>query len=673
MSCDWMNDLAELEIVLDILGLGTAMTGMASVIVQDDGAGDINPTSTINFALGLSATDAGGEVAEVAFAPTELDASAASTSVDFLNFEDVSDGSLPKKTLISDFLSDQNIAPAPAPPIDSISINSHGSDQSPRLSFGPTAALTSPSLYTNVDEIGVSPYVLTAVGANSTKSADVFLNGIRVRLGVFNTPTQLSGILAEATASADSYPANAWDVGNGTGQGTLGLYLNGNLIYEIADLDVAAVNNLNGNSSGFVMTTAGGAAIPVTAPGGPFPTFQYRTGTWQLGAAEAWRFGHNYVQVIHTPDGGSARETNYVDWVWDDDDNDTTYGSTSLSLTMAGSRHLSGVEYHTSGSGTYGVTISNGQLNTYFGGSPISVTESSGTGKVNTFGNHAFVNVSGPNDALQTRAITDAYTLRTNRRFINDSITARTSVNRTFNGNESNDPGGSETQSNILMDPITSPASTDLTEDFNDENYRIPSNADFNTDLSSTWDETISLVSATAGYSDGLQVVNGICDYPNFDYSALPGTNDPGGNPNYSGASGTRYIFRYFTNAAAAFNFIMTIGGVSGAIQDKDAALSGNQFRIAFRMPTQTGWMDLRTDFSEGSFGSTSEAGTDAATVGCRSATLGDDTTTPTLVLGFTFGSLNTSNSSDKVYMRIETPSLWSGSISSFSLNWGAS
>lgn len=44
----------------------------------------------------------------------------------------------------------------------------------------------------------------------------------------------------------------------------------------------------------------------------------------------------------------------------------TTYSSESLSaLAMTGSRYLSGVQYHTAGTATYGVTIANPYKNTY--------------------------------------------------------------------------------------------------------------------------------------------------------------------------------------------------------------------------------------------------------------------------------------------------------------------
>ena len=217
---------------------------------------------------------------------------------------------------------------------------------------------------------------------------------------------------------------------------------------------------------------------------------------------------------------------------------------------------------------------------------------------------------------------------------------------------------------NLLIDTVSDNA-TDLNDNMIGESYRIPSNADFDTDLSSTWDETISLVSATAGYSDGLQVINGTLDYPSLDFTAA--TDGPAGNPDYSSASGTRYWYRYFTNATGAGNFRLILEGNASVIAESASFTGGShtQVKISVKFPqgdgSGTGWLDITQNFVPGSWSDGD---------GCYASSFGNDTILPTSNWGISIGTRNSADAYDKMYVRVTTDANFTGDLTRFGVEW---
>jgi hypothetical protein len=319
---------------------------------------------------------------------------------------------------------------------------------------------------------------------------------------------------------------------------------------------------------------------------------------------------------------------------------------------MAGSKDLSGVEYHTSGTAQYDITIQNAQRNTYRTGSPVTFSETN----VAAMANEALLATSG--DEAQDHVITNKTATINATRILNGSITVSTNVLRTV---QSSPGSAGQSIAGILMDNASA-TSTDLLTGFDDENRRIAGDEDFATDLGATWDSTLSLVGGDGGHNDGLQVYNSQLIYPVTNFSAI--TNGPAGNVDYSSATGTRHFYGYFSNGTGAANFRLTIQGSATLIAEASALGTGNgNIKMSLRAPSETGWLDVMLAFIEGNFNDGD---------GCYTSSLGSDQTIPTTNLGCTIGTKSTSNSFDKLYFRLTVGAGWTGNLTATSIIWGA-
>jgi hypothetical protein len=317
---------------------------------------------------------------------------------------------------------------------------------------------------------------------------------------------------------------------------------------------------------------------------------------------------------------------------------------------MTGSKSLSGVEYHTGGRALYSVTIDNAQRNTYVNGNAISFGSSSNLSITAL----AFTATAG--NELQTTTITNRVGIISATRLINSSINGRCTVSRTLQGNTTS---SARTISGILMDNASITATTATSEDFNGETFRLASNSTFDTTtVSPNWTSTNTIADAgSTGYNDGLQITNGILDYPAVDYSAI--TNGPAGNVDYStGVTGTRYYYRVMQiNSGSSANFRINFDG-SGTFISEASALGTNNNNIKFsiKAPTETGWMDAYNDFSPGNHNDGD---------GCRD-TSGGNAGRNFNNWDVTIGTKNTANSGGKVIIRITVGQGWTGNISNF-------
>jgi hypothetical protein len=474
------------------------------------------------------------------------------------------------------------------------------------------------------------------------------------------------GTLNEDVPSTDNYPANAFGPGKEDGGSVNDLYLvlNDSTLHTVDLLTHAGGADLNGNGSGFSALAA--ADNVLDAKGDPVPGFYYRTGTWKLDTADMVD-GYNVVWIEHATDAGTTT-SNVEEFILDDCTTATGYAAASFSgyPGAATTKDLSGVTYHNGTvTATYGSgTISNSYCNTWSSGTAVT---------------HSDTNCSIPDEALANSACDEAKTFAVSQtatvdvtRITGGNLVVNTTVNRTV---QSDTSGASTTQSQCLVDRDTQ-SNTDLAHYYADEDNRIRSNQDFNTDLTPAWSGSQTIVDAgAAGYSNGLQVTEDVVLYPGEgtvdDYSAL--TSGPGGNPDYSaGVTGTRYYFGMFTDATGRSNFALNIQGSATLVDEGTLSASTDEVSIAIRLPSETGWMDINQDYAAGQWGSTSESATATATVGCYAETYGADKTIPTSALGFTVGTKTTDDSYDKIYYRISAPQGWTGNIASITITWGA-
>lgn len=543
----------------------------------------------------------------------------------------------------------KELAPQPAPNLSDISYTS-AAGAAGKLSFGASNAISG---YTNVGNLS---------GEGALDYNGTFPNGSTARRGIYSatfgskTGDLAGAVTAGAGSPTASYPAKAF--GNGS-EGTLEIHVNGSLIHSV-DLSVFSSGVSATSGTGFNLSAATSVSFP---NGTPFDIFKYRTGTWTVSTTHEVS-GYNYVQIKHVV-GVTTYSTNYFEWVIDAVTTATVYASESLgSLVMSGSKFLSGVEYHTSGTATYTVTVQNAYRNT-FSTSSSAVFHTASTNCLPAA--TSISNISGSPFEASTISVSKAAPI-TATLLHDGQITANTTTLRTV---QSSVTSTGASVSFILLNSI-SDAATATNELMDGETYRVPSNrsltntSGFTSGGAALWDSTESVAGATAGYTDGLLVYNRQLYYPNSasvvnsgDFSSI--ANGPAGNPDYSGVSGTRTYLRYFYYSSAAQNFVLNVTH-SGA----------NFVTVASGLSTFTGDANIEilapnttSDGVSAEYKDALTAYTSDDAIGCYAPTYGSTAYTS---WGITLGSKSTATSGNAIIIRITVPWGWSGIISNISL-----
>jgi len=439
--------------------------------------------------------------------------------------------------------------------------------------------------------------------------------------------------------------------------------LNGTEIHTVDLTSAGAGADVNANGSGFNLSAA--TAVQFES-GDDFDTFKYRTGTWTVDPADQ-RNGWNYVQVTHTE--GSV-STNFYEWVVDADTTSTTFSGLSISgLSMSGSEHLSGVEYHTGGTATFNATIDNHHRNTYSSsGSAITFPTTTNCSVSNTSVN----SIDAPNWEAKSQTLAETITVDSGR-LLDADIAVSTRVDRTVQTDSTSTTTNGSYE--LLVDTNISGASgeTDTADSFNAEGYRLQSDLDLtdttyasgagNGPASYTWASTESLVGADAGHNDGLLSYNGALRYPtqganSGNFSTV--TNGPAGNPNYSSASGDRVYLRYFYVGSGKQNFTFNVTKSSTTFVSVATGPSSNNVTMEILAPNTTQNSGSTIEFKDAV-----TAYTDDDSIGCYAATYGS--TIPT-DWGITLGTRSTATSGSVIVCRITTSSAWTGNISAISV-----
>ena len=379
-------------------------------------------------------------------------------------------------------------------------------------------------------------------------------------------------------------------------------------------------------------------------------------------SAAGQRLGYNRVEVRRIL-GGATSYPNRFGWVVDGSSSATTFSGESLSsLSMTGSKYLSGVQYHTAGSATYDVTITNPYRNTY---SP-SASAVSHTGTRCTVASSAAPSAASADSQI---TVSKTVTVTTSPRILNQGLTVKTTMDRTV---QSDATSTGVTSYSLLLD-ATAASSTAVIENMDDEVFRLPSNISTTTSSGYTsagvspseWDSSISLVGATSGYSDGLLVSNSLLVYPtkganSGNFAGI--SNGPASNANYSSASGNRSYLRFFYDSSPRQNFRLSFTVTSTSFVPVATGPSGNSLTVEVLAPSTTMdgqgavvWKDAMVAY------------TSDTALGCYASTYGS--TVPTS-WGITLGGKNTATSGNVVLVRVTASSSWAGSISAIQLTW---
>jgi hypothetical protein len=624
--------------------------GGDAITVQQAGGGSVSNVTTFIF-TGSTVTDGGG--GEVTIMPV-IGASEDGSYADGLFTDFIY--TTPIGTAI-DRINEvlKGVAPSAAPVLDDVSCNDTGTGA--KLSFGNSQSISG---YTNARPSTLSSPSsnLSDVDINGTYSTAITSNDVRV--ACFDGQTVVDGILnADVAADSPNYAADSFGDGD---QGTLKLFVNHNTT-EIHSTDLSSFGSgtsANGNGSGFVLSAATNGAFSDSSP---FSTFKHRTGTYTIAIADQ-RNGWNYARITHTV-GSSVNTVNYVEWVNDSNSNALSSDNSDMdSLSMTGTRTLSGVKYNTGGTAEYRVRILNAYRNVYstsnisFNGTNCSVSAQA----------IPSINTGAGEDEAKILSITGSATINADP-ILNGSMTVSVNVPAPLKSNLSS--ASSQSISGILLYNLSN-TSTTTSETFRAENYRLISGsyaaqADV-TNGSNTWNSSTSLLTV-----DGLLFYNSRLYAPrqggasgDFRNTADGGsiTNGPSSNLNYSTiSSGTRTFLRYFQNTSGGSKtgFSITLNG-SGTIVSQGVSLSTSNLHVLCKLPTtaasfETGWMDLAVAFATGE---TSDGD------GCLDGSF-DSSLNATN--GATFG-VESVGSNEYIAIKIEADASLTGYVSSMSISW---
>lgn len=540
------------------------------------------------------------------------------------------------------------LAPAPAPDLMNITYSTT-SGPAGHVSFGASNPIPG---YTSVGN---------ASGESILDAGGLFPNNSAARRGVYAASGTIAGVLAGAVGAdtstpTPSYPAQSFGRAD---QGELRLYFNGASAHTV-DLSTFASGVTAGSGPRFDLSAATPNKFPL---GSDFDLFKYRTGTWEIDSASQV-LGYNYVQVRHVI-GATILSTNHFEWVNDGSTTDTTYAGESLtSLSLTGSKRLSGIEYYTAGTAAYNLAISNAYRNTY---SSSASAISHGSSVNCSLVASVIPAITSPDYEDSAVTLSSKLATITSAKLFNQGITARTTTDRTI---QSDLTSTGATQDFILLDSSAN-TSTATAEFFGGEQYRVPSDRDitdttgFTAPGASLWSNTESLVGADAGHNNGLLQYNNLLVYPSAVSIVNSGNfstiiNGPI-NPNYSTVADARVYLRYFYYAAATQNFILTLVGSGITVKSLSSALVSSSGDVHIELlASNTTSNGVTTEYKDITVAYTSDNA-----IGCHAATYG---ATAYSSWGLTLGTKSTATSGNAVILRVTVPELWTGSLSQLSL-----
>jgi len=181
--------------------------------------------------------------------------------------------------------------------------------------------------------------------------------------------------------------------------------------------------------------------------------------------------------------------------------------------------------------------------------------------------------------------------------------------------------------------------STDTSEPFDDEQYRMLGDEDF-TDTGvdegdSNWDSSDDVTTISGAY-DGLVVYNGTLKYPTVNHST--GYYPVG--PDYSGASGNFYYYRVFLATAAFTSGTITFSGWSNAV----STIQGANVEVHLRYPNCTDYGNSNTNVWQ-------DLGVDQTTFGGNGC-LGSGSSGSSVA--FSFGTTSSVSYGNRIIMRIK-------------------
>ncbi len=496
----------------------------------------------------------------------------------------------------------KSLAPPPAPTLSSTSTILNGTKQTSngKISFGTDNTII--SYYDGGYIVGVSKVLSLGNGTETGVLAD-------------NVP-----------AHSTSYDSNAF---TSTGVIIVKSIYDSTTLSNSVDLD-SIPNTSYSNTTNGITINLSEVKYSEFPSGDPFTNFEYRTGTWSISSSN-FDNGINKIEVEY--------ESSLIgddEFAVDKDATNTTVTTPLLNtLSMSGSKYLSGVEYYTSGTAKYSCILSNVYKNTWYNNGNISYSTTNVSVSSDNIGDVSGVGADDVDITISNKTATINVD-----RLLNSSIGV--GINRVERTLVHDDTPTNTIQyiNNILMDNV-SDNSINTLEYFNGEDYRLKDviysvTANI-TNSANIWDseDDLNVVS-------GLQVYGGNLVYPSINFSSI--SNGPAGNPNYVGISGQQTYVRKYNLGLGVSNLVINIAGSgSGTFKATDDS-SGDYIHVEAKSgvdpgPSLTSWLDCYRTVANG---------------GCYAGTYGSNQNFNGN-WGITFGTNGSAYSDGYVLLRITT------------------
>jgi hypothetical protein len=352
---------------------------------------------------------------------------------------------------------------------------------------------------------------------------------------------------------------------------------------------------------------------------------------------------------------------------------------------MAGSKYLSGIQYHTSGTATYTADIDNFYRYVYATNN-MSFTESPDA--IANFDSIAIPSIDTANGEDHTKQINLSQTsslLPISNRLLNQSLTAGFSLSHPIKENITT-ASTNETVTGILLDNVVAD-STFIFDSFNDEQYRqTEENAYTQANLINNnydWDSTESLIGVDAGHNTGLIVYNSRLYSPKSDDLPNSGNfstlNSSYANPDYSAINDNDvkvWIRKFKNNSGNTIKALLfNISKNNSDIVNSNAPNSDEvnvQFKIASKpgdlvegipLQEESAWLNVTEDFDLAEY-------LEGTITGCGDSTHnGNDFSANTI--NNKIAILKTSILNDEyVLVKITASANWSGYIDSINVSF---
>jgi len=521
----------------------------------------------------------------------------------------------------------------------------------------------------------------TAVGRNN--SYEVATTGSHFRIGVYNGTQEVIGTINFLTPpnSVNGFLNHASGAFAKGGQGSLKLELNGVTIHTTnltsftgaGAPGTGSANSLT-NGSGFTNVSLSGSSFD--GNGAEWYIFQHRTAKYKIEANDQ-KDGLNYLRVVHTV-GDKNYQSNYVEWINDPDGAAlamTIVNPRVESITLQGSKYLSGVQYNTGITGSYRADITNMYRNVYPStANSITFTPSN----ANIIAAQSVSALGGGEDETKVAGVTGSLVYNSTY-LLNGTISTTLNATHPLKANLSNT--GSASITGMLIDNSAS-ANNNLLETFEDEDFRVVSGSydtqNSVTAGSATWNSENHMTSSGAnGHENGLLFYDRKLYSPRSSNVANSGNfstlaNVSPNQPNYSGLAGMRTLYRKIQNTSGGTirDVKVTMKKYRSQVTNKDMATQSdnNEINIFAKIPNQTGWMKANTNFAYGSV--LDNAGALVETAADNSNITSNNEVTAVHCL--TFGTASVANN-EYFVIKIIAHTTWLGYIEDLQFQLGAS